>query len=76
AYQAEVSGNITKTYLSELKALAKVSGVEYRCVLKGVMCQISKDIEAMSPVAGEVPLTHAETPTEIQLTTTPAEQHP
>lgn len=76
AYQAEVSGNITKTYLSELKALAKLSGAEYGHVLKGVVSQISKDIEAMSSVSEEVPLTHAETSTETQLTITSTEQHP
>ncbi|KAL0160010.1 hypothetical protein M9458_043735, partial [Cirrhinus mrigala] len=40
------------------------------------MSQISKDIEAMSSVSEEVSLTHAETPTETQLTITSTEQHP
>lgn len=76
AYQTEISGNITRTYLSELKALAKLSGAEYGHVLKGVMSQISKDIEAMSSVSEEVSFTRAETPSETQLTLTSTEQHP
>uniref|UniRef100_A0A3B3RMR2 Paraneoplastic antigen Ma-like C-terminal domain-containing protein n=1 Tax=Paramormyrops kingsleyae TaxID=1676925 RepID=A0A3B3RMR2_9TELE len=52
-YQAEVGANITKNYLTELKTLARLSGIEYEQVLKGMMSQISEDIEAMSPVIEE-----------------------
>lgn len=76
AYQTEVTGSITKTYLSELKTLAKLSGAEYGHMLKEVMSQITKDIEAMSSETEEVPTAKAETPTETQRVITSTEQSP
>lgn len=60
-YQSKIGGNITKTYLTELKTLAKVSGIEYEQVLKEMISQISEDVEVMSvPVPEEASPTHAE----------------
>lgn len=72
-YQTKISGNITKTYLTELKTLAKLSGIEYEQVLKGVMSQISEDMEAMTPVTEEASPTHVEAP---QLVTSNEQQTP
>lgn len=64
-YATEISGDITKTYLSELKNLAKLSGNEFEGVLKEIMSQISKDIEARNPVKEEASSEHVETPTTV-----------
>ncbi|RXN02809.1 zinc finger CCHC domain-containing 12-like protein [Labeo rohita] len=47
AYATKVGSNVTKTYLAELKQLAKLSGKGYSEVLKEMMSQIGEDVEAM-----------------------------
>lgn len=44
----------TNTYLSELQHLAKVTGQEYREVLKGAMSQLGHSIKELSPALVEV----------------------
>lgn len=60
-YTTKVGSNVTKTYLSELKQLAKLSGKGYGELLKEMMTQIGEDIEAMSPTAENSSPTHVET---------------
>ncbi|XP_030578824.1 paraneoplastic antigen Ma3 homolog [Archocentrus centrarchus] len=60
-YAAQVGSNVTKTYLAELKELAKLSGKDYSEVLKQTMSQIGEDVEAIQPVAEDSPHTHVET---------------
>uniref|UniRef100_A0A672FAW1 Paraneoplastic antigen Ma-like C-terminal domain-containing protein n=1 Tax=Salarias fasciatus TaxID=181472 RepID=A0A672FAW1_SALFA len=59
-YHTRIGGNITKTYLTELKTLAKRSGVEYELVLKDVMSQISEDVGTMSLNPERTPEVHVE----------------
>lgn len=47
-YTSRLGGSVTKTYLTELKELAKLSSKDYEAVLKEMM-QISSDIESMQP---------------------------
>lgn len=62
-YAAQVGSNVTKTYLAELKELAKQSGKDYGEVLKQIMSQIGEDVEAIQPRIESSPHTHAETTT-------------
>ena len=60
-YATNIGSNVTKTYLAELKELAKLSGKDYGEVLKEMMSQIGEDVEAMRPTVGESSPTHVET---------------
>lgn len=53
AYATKVGSNVTKTYLAELKELAKLSGKDYGEVLKEMMSQIGEDVEAMQHTTEE-----------------------
>ena len=75
-YATEIGGDITKTYLTELKNLAKLSGNEFEGVLKEMMSQISKDIEAMSPVTEEASAEHTETTVTTPQLLSPHDQPP
>lgn len=55
------TANIAKTYLAELRDLAKLSGREYGEVLREMMSQMSGDIETMQPMAAEPDAAHIET---------------
>ena len=48
-YTTKIGGNVTKTYLANLKELAKRSGKNYGEVLKEMMSQIGEDVEAKQP---------------------------
>ncbi|XP_054869381.1 uncharacterized protein LOC129349608 [Amphiprion ocellaris] len=52
-YATKVGSNVTKTYLAELKQLAKMSGKDYGEVLKEMMSQIGEDVEAMQHTTEE-----------------------
>lgn len=60
-YTTKVGCNVTKTYLTELKRLAKMSGKNYGEVLKEMMSQIGVDIEAMQHTVDEPTSAHVET---------------
>lgn len=60
AYTTKVGSNVTKTYLTELKQLAKESGKDYGEVLKEMMSQIGMDIDAMQHAADDSPSVHVE----------------
>lgn len=45
-YTTKVGGSVTKTYLDEIKKLAKLSGRGFEEVLKDMMSEISETIEA------------------------------
>ena len=60
-YATKVGSNVTKTYLAELKQLAKMSGKDYCVVLKEMMSQIGEDVETMQPTTEESSPTHVET---------------
>ncbi|XP_067460352.1 zinc finger CCHC domain-containing protein 18-like [Thunnus thynnus] len=59
-YTTKIGSNVTKTYLAELKELAKQSGKDYSEVLKEMMSQIGEDVEAMQPRAEGSPPIPAE----------------
>ncbi|XP_067427015.1 uncharacterized protein [Thunnus thynnus] len=59
-YTTKIGSNVTKTYLAELKELAKQSGKDYGEVLKEMMSQIGEDVEAMQPRAEGPPPIPAE----------------
>lgn len=61
AYATKVGSNVTKTYLTELKQLAKLSGKEYSEVLKEMMSQIGEDVETLKSTDGNHSPTHVET---------------
>ena len=50
-YTTKTCSKVTKTYLAELKKLAKQSGKDYGEILQEMMSQIGEDIEAMQPQA-------------------------
>ena len=75
-YTTEMGSDITKTYLTELKTLAKLSGKDFGEVLKEMMSQISKDIGAMSPVTEEASVEHVETTVVTPQLLSPIEQSP
>ncbi|KAM3849153.1 LOW QUALITY PROTEIN: obscurin-like [Diretmus argenteus] len=52
-YTTKIGGNVTRTYLAELKGLAKLSGKEYVEVLSEMMSQLGEDIKTMQPVVKE-----------------------
>ena len=60
-YATKVGSNVTKTYLAELKQLAKMSGKDYSEVLKEMMFHIGEDVEAMPATTEETSPTHGET---------------
>lgn len=60
-YATKVGSNVTKTYLAELKQLAKMSGKDYSEVLKEMMFHIGEDVEAMPATTEETSPTHVET---------------
>ncbi|RXN19592.1 zinc finger CCHC domain-containing 12-like protein [Labeo rohita] len=62
AYATKVGSNVTKTYLAELKQLAKLSGKGYSEVLKEMMSQIGEDVEAMQH------MTEGSSPTRVETT--------
>lgn len=74
AYATKVGSNVTKTYLAELKELAKRIGKDYGEVLKEMMSQIGEDVEAMQRTTGE----SSPTPDETTVVSPPApkEQQP
>lgn len=55
AYTTKIGGGFTKSYLSDLKGLAKLSGKEYEEVLKEMMLQISDTLETINPEDEEPP---------------------
>lgn len=63
-YTSKLGSSATRTYLTELKELAKLSGKEYEAVLREMMMQISSDVESMQPTEGLSPLALSETPVE------------
>lgn len=83
AYATKVGSNVTKTYLAELKELAKLSGKDYGEVLKEMMSHIGEDVEAMRPTTEESSPTQVETtvvsppaPEEQQCHTSPSDVTP
>lgn len=74
-YTTKVGSNFTKTYLAELKDLAKLSGKEYSEVLKEMMSQISEDIDTMQPEV-EITSMHGETTVITPQPAIPKEQQP
>lgn len=74
-YTTQIGSIVTKTYLAELKGLTKLSGKDYREVLKE-MSQIGEDIEAMRHVATEISPSHVETPVVTRQPSTPEGQQP
>lgn len=75
-YTTQIGSNATKTYLAELKGLAKLSGKDYGEVLKEMMSRIGEDIEAMKPVGIDVSPSHVETPVVTLQPPTPEDQQP
>lgn len=75
-YTTEIGSGITKTYLTELKTLAKLSGNEFEEVLKEMMSRISKDIGAAAPVTEEASPMHVETIVVTPQLLSPNEQPP
>lgn len=63
-YTSKVGSSATKTYVTELKELAKLSGKGYEAVLREMMMQISSDIESMQPADELSPLALTQTPVE------------
>lgn len=61
-YTSRLGASVTKTYLTELKELAKLSGKDYEAVIKEMMMQISSDIESMQPADEPSLLALSETP--------------
>ena len=68
-YTSKLGSSATKSYLTELKELSKLSGKDYEVVLKEMMMQISCDIESMHPTEEPPPLALSETPVESPQTT-------
>ncbi|XP_043096915.1 zinc finger CCHC domain-containing protein 18-like [Puntigrus tetrazona] len=71
-YATKVGSNATKTYLAELKRLAKMSGKDYSEVLKEMMSQIGEDVEALQHMA------EGSSPTRVETTvlSPPAQEEP
>lgn len=63
-FTSKLGSSATKTYLTELKELAKLSGKDYETILKEMMTQISSDVESMQPADELSPLALSETPVE------------
>lgn len=61
ALSSVYTANVARTYLAELRGLAKLSGREYGEVLREMMSQMSEDIEAMQSVAAEPNAAQVET---------------
>ncbi|KAL7873598.1 hypothetical protein AOLI_G00126690 [Acnodon oligacanthus] len=74
AYTTKVGSHVTKTYLAELKELAKLSGKDYGELLREVMSQIGRDVEVMRPNTEESSPTHVETT--VSFPPTPKERQP
>lgn len=70
-YTSKLGSSATKTYLSELKELAKLSGKDYETVLREMMMQISSDVESMQPAEEPSPLALSEAPVESPQPTSP-----
>ncbi|XP_061921888.1 uncharacterized protein LOC133662166 [Entelurus aequoreus] len=60
-YTTEMGSDVTKTFLNDLKTIAKLSGKEYEEVPQEMMSQIGRDIGATSPVTEEDSTVHVET---------------
>ena len=75
-YTTGIGSDITKTYLTELKNLAKLSGNEFEEVLKEMMSQISKDIEAADPVTEVASPAHVDTTVATSQLLSPHDQAP
>ena len=73
-YTTKIGGNVTKTYLANLKELAKRSGKNYGEVLKEMMSQIGEDVEAMQPQADDSPPIPAEATVSIPSPLAPEQQ--
>lgn len=70
-YTSRLGSSATKTYLTELKELAKLSGKGYEAVLREMMMQISSDVENMQPADEPSPLALSESPVESPQPTSP-----
>ena len=70
-YTSKLGSSATKSYLTELKELAKLSGKDYEAVLREMMMQISSDVESMQPADGLSPLALSESPVESPQPTSP-----
>lgn len=79
-YTTKVGCNVTRTYLTELKHLAKMSGKDYGEVLKEMMSQIGVDVEAMQRTVADSSPALVETtllsPPETTLLSPPAPNEP
>lgn len=70
-YTSKLGSSATKTYLTELKELAKLSGKDYEAVLREMMMQISSDVESMQSADELSPLGLSETSVESPQPTSP-----
>lgn len=70
-YTSKLGSSATKTYLTELKELAKLSGKDYEAVLREMMMQISSDVESMQSADEPSPLGLSETSVESPQPTSP-----
>lgn len=70
-YASKLGSSATKTYLTELKELAKLSGEDYKTVLREMMMQISSDVESLQHADELSPLALSETPVESPQPTGP-----
>ncbi|KAG7505791.1 hypothetical protein JOB18_040242 [Solea senegalensis] len=70
-YTSKLRRSATKTYLTELKELAKLSGNDYEVVLREMMTQISNDVESMQSADDPSLLALSETPVESPQPTSP-----
>lgn len=63
-FTSKLGSSATKTYLTALQELAKLSGKDYETILREMMTQISSDVESMQPADERSPLALSETPVE------------
>ena len=70
-YTSKLGSSATKTYLTELKELAKLSGKDYEAVLREMMMHIGSDVESMQSAKEPSPLVLSEFPVESPQPTSP-----
>ena len=70
-YTSKLGSSATKTYLTELKELAKLSGKDYEAVLREMMMHIGSDFESMQSANEPSPLVLSEFPVESPQPTSP-----
>lgn len=75
-YTSKLGSRVTKTYLTELKGLAKLSGRDYEAVLKEMMMQISSDVESTESADEPSPLALSESPVGSPQLTSPLSDPP